>query len=143
MKRGSAAYDYAIKSNYKFEIPDETFEQAAAQILKEKAEPAPNDWEQGDFTGYGVRRYWHLTNAIKAGKYRLEFVWTGGLNALYLTDALFVADGKPIEYFPTKFNKAFIINIPEDAKKLELYAIATTGNLPSSEGYIEMRTYRY
>ena len=139
VKNGSTAYDYAVKNNYQFEIPDETLEQAAARILKEDAEPAQTDgWLKTDFEEYSVRRSWDFSDKlVGGGRYVIRFIRMKGQHNILLRDTLFMADGMPLQYFPTEFQNDYIINVPEGTKKLQMYALAYTKGLSDAYGIIE------
>ena len=141
VERGTPAYEYAVKSNYQIEVPGETPEEAASSIVKEKAEPGPkNTWKSGDFPMNDVRMYWDFSEFLDGeGRYVVTFTTTSGSNRLWLTDAIFIADGKLLEQFPeTKATRSidYIIYVPAGTKKLEFYALAHTNRGTNSNGTI-------
>ena len=141
VERGTPAYEYAVKNNYQIEVPGETPEEAAASIVKEKAEPGPkNTWKSGDFPMNDVRMYWDFSEFLDGeGRYVVSFTTTSGSNRLWLTDAIFIADGKLLEQFPeTKATRSidYIIYVPAGTKKLEFYALAHTNRGTNSNGTI-------
>ena len=143
VERGTPAYEYAVKSNYQIEVPGETPEEAASSIVKEKAEPGPkNTWKSGDFPMNDVRMYWDFSEFLDGeGRYVVTFTTTSGSNRLWLTDAIFIADGKLLEQFPaTQATRSisYIINVPAGTKKLEFYALAHTNRGTNSNGTIEV-----
>lgn len=143
VERGTPAYEYAVKNNYQIEVPGETPEEAAASIVKEKAEPGPkNTWKSGDFPMNDVRMYWDFSEFLDGeGRYVVTFTTTSGSNRLWLTDAIFIADGKLLEQFPaTQATRSiyYIINVPAGTKKLEFYALAHTNRGTNSNGTIEV-----
>ena len=71
----------------------------------------------------------------------VTFTTTSGSNRLWLTDAIFIADGKLLEQFPaTQATRSiyYIINVPAGTKKLEFYALAHTNRGTNSNGTIEV-----
>ncbi len=141
VERGTPAYEYAVKNNYQIEVPGETPEEAAASIVNEKAEPGPkNTWKSGDFPMNDVRMYWDFSEFLDGeGRYVVSFTTTSGSNRLWLTDAIFIADGKLLEQFPeTKATRSidYIIYVPAGTKKLEFYALAHTNRGTNSNGTI-------
>ena len=140
VERGTAAYDYAVNSNYRFEIPNETPEEAAAYILKEKALPGPKDsWKKDDFPINDVRWYCDFSSSLNgAGKYVVTFKNTGYYK-VWFQDALFMADGKVLAYYPqrsTTLNTIYSVNVPDGTKKLELYVLAHSNKGTDSSGTI-------
>ena len=141
VKRGSAAHKYAMKYNMPIEFQGETMADAAAKILKEKAEPARAvSWEKGDFSSVNTRRYWNFSSSLNGGgEYVVRFKRSGGRNSLSLSDVLFVADGKPLKYFPDQEVSSHIvynITVPAGTKKLEMYALTCINNGNDSFGKI-------
>ena len=143
VKPGTAAYDYAVKNNYQIEVPAESPQETGKRILSEKAVSGPKgSWKDGDFSANSVRTYWNFSEFLdEEGRYIVTFSNVSGYNRLWLSDALFVADGKILEFFPKTYATRSIyytINVPAGTKKLEMYALAHTNGGTNSTGTIEV-----
>lgn len=149
VKRGSAAYYYALGNNYPIELLPEPEDEVVAQIIaeSESAEYAPTEgWQTGDYTSGYERRRWDFSNELKgAGKYTITFKYTKGACMLCLADALFVADGNAIGHFfdmrsagsnPRQI--VYEITVPAGTEKLELLALAKTSGGIESNGTIKV-----
>lgn len=145
VKRGSAAYYYALGNNYPIELLPEPEDEVVAQIIaeSESAEFAPTEgWQTGDYTSGYERRRWDFSNELKgAGKYTITFKYKSGACMLCLADALFVADGNAIGHFfdmrsaganPRQI--VYEITVPAGTEKLELLALAKTSGGVESNG---------
>ena len=143
---GSYAYEFALENNMKIKATDAVLKDKTARLLADKSiESAPADkWVKDTFTKNDVRRKWDFSSSLKGGgTYTITFKYTSGAHKLSLTDSLFVADGKPVAYYPETLSaganpKSFVftVEVPAGTRKLELYALAKGGGGSDSNGTI-------
>ena len=96
-----------------------------------------------------MRRKWDFSSSLKGsdgGEYFVSFCYNDGGSSLTLSEALFVADGKPFAQFFGERTAGkdspqivYKLDIPRGTKKLELYALAKkTGD--NTNGIISVDT---
>ncbi|MCR4941122.1 MAG: leucine-rich repeat domain-containing protein [Treponemataceae bacterium] len=150
-KKGSLAYDYAVKNNYKIKFTQEELDEIASSILAEgkNAMAAPTDkWVTNTFTASEPRCKWDFSDQLKGeGDYTISFSFTGGESMLCIRDALVVADGKAIAYYQEKKTAGdnpkqilYSFTLPAGTKKLELYALARRSGNASSNGIMNIES---
>ncbi|MBP5450460.1 MAG: leucine-rich repeat domain-containing protein, partial [Spirochaetales bacterium] len=155
VEEGSSAYQFALENKYRIKQngeaadDDKILKENAARILAESstAEAAPtNGWQKGTFKSKDVRRKWDFSDILEynqVGEYVITFSYQGGACKLCLSDVLFVADDKPISFFPEMCSAGaspreiiYEIEVPTETKKLEMYALAKTSGGNDSRGTV-------
>ena len=152
VEEGTYAYQYALENKYNIKKENGSLAENTSRILAESknAASAPNDaWKTGTFTSKDVRRKWDFSDKLNGkdgGEYVITFTYTSGACMLCLTDALFVADGKGIAYFPEMRTAGsnpreifYNVEVPAGTNKLEFYALVRGGGGNDSNGMISVK----
>ncbi len=152
VEEGSYAYDFALKNNFYIKQDAGPLEENVSRILAEirnakNVENAPVDsWQKGTFTSKDVRRRWDFSSILNdngTGEYVITFTYKSGAHKLCLSDALFMADGNAIAFYPEMRSAGlnpteilYAISVPKGTKKLEFLALAHTAGGNDSNGTI-------